>query len=120
MEEVEDEDCVYVEEFPKACQAGATFGDGPMIFQKIRDDQVMNGDEILGPFENDDEWELAKWLIKNVGHNQMEAFLKLPIVSNGNSNPRESLILFIRFKALALPIRPKLIFSRRSTICRGV
>ncbi|KAJ7447660.1 hypothetical protein FB451DRAFT_1535820, partial [Mycena latifolia] len=62
-------------------QAGATFGKGPTTFQTIRDDQILQGAEILGPFENDDEWELAKWLIKNVGHNQMEAFLKLPIIN---------------------------------------
>ncbi|KAF8193195.1 hypothetical protein K438DRAFT_1589717 [Mycena galopus ATCC 62051] len=80
IEEVEDEDYIYVEDFPKESQAGATFGDGPTTFQKIRDDQVLDQDEILGPFESDEEWELAKWLIKNVGHNQMEAFLKLPII----------------------------------------
>ncbi|KAJ7193265.1 hypothetical protein GGX14DRAFT_593074 [Mycena pura] len=81
MEEiVDEEDCLYFEDFPKEDQAGATFGKGPTTFQGIRDDQVLQGAEILGPFESDDEWELAKWLIKNVGHNQMEAFLKLPII----------------------------------------
>ncbi|KAJ6612021.1 hypothetical protein B0H10DRAFT_1808397 [Mycena sp. CBHHK59/15] len=53
-----------------------------MTFQMIRDDQVLQGAEVLGPFESDEEWELAKWLIKNVGHNQMEEFLKLPIAIN--------------------------------------
>jgi hypothetical protein len=81
IEEVVDEDFLFVEEFPEEGQAGATFGKGPTTFQSIRDDQVLRGAEVLGPFESDDEWELAKWLIKNVGHNQMEAFLKLPIVS---------------------------------------
>ncbi|KAJ6563240.1 hypothetical protein B0H10DRAFT_1843723 [Mycena sp. CBHHK59/15] len=83
MEEVEDEDSChfYVEEFPSNYQAGTTFGNGPMTFQMIRDDQVLQGAEVLGPFESDEEWELAKWLIKNVGHNQMEEFLKLPIIS---------------------------------------
>ncbi|KAL0562364.1 hypothetical protein V5O48_019723, partial [Marasmius crinis-equi] len=47
----------------------------------IRDDQVLRGDEIYGPFESEAEWELARWLIKNVGHNATEEFLNLPIVS---------------------------------------
>ncbi|KAJ7815457.1 Zn-finger domain-containing protein [Mycena leptocephala] len=80
IEEVVDEDFLFVEEFPEEGQAGATFGKGPTTFQSIRDDQVLRGAEVLGPFESDDEWELAKWLIKNVGHNHMEAFLKLPII----------------------------------------
>lgn len=50
-------------------------------FEHIRDDQILTGCEVLGPFADEEEWELAKWLIKNVGHNQTEAFLKLPIVS---------------------------------------
>ncbi|PBK87099.1 hypothetical protein ARMGADRAFT_939452, partial [Armillaria gallica] len=33
-----------------------------------------------GPFKDDEEWELAKWLIHNVGHNAAEEFLKLPII----------------------------------------
>ncbi|KAJ7749142.1 hypothetical protein B0H16DRAFT_1847253 [Mycena metata] len=80
IEEVVDEDFLYFQDCPAEHQAGATFGKGPTTFQAIRDDQVLRGAEVLGPFESDDEWELAKWLIKNVGHNQMEAFLKLPII----------------------------------------
>lgn len=80
-EVVDEENFWFVEEFAEEAQAGATFGKGPTTFQAIRDDQVLRGAEVLGPFASDDEWELAKWLIKNVGHNQMEAFLKLPIVS---------------------------------------
>ncbi|KAF7359613.1 hypothetical protein MVEN_00685100 [Mycena venus] len=81
IEEVEDEDeSEYFDGFPEDSQAGATFGEGTTTFQTIRDDQVLNGSEILGPFQSNEEWELAKWLIKNVGHNQMETFLKLPII----------------------------------------
>ncbi|KAJ7314250.1 hypothetical protein DFH08DRAFT_716947 [Mycena albidolilacea] len=52
------------------------------MFEHIRDDQILTGCEVLGPFADEEEWELAKWLIKNIGHNQTEAFLKLPIVSS--------------------------------------
>ncbi|KAH9933838.1 uncharacterized protein B0H18DRAFT_819413, partial [Fomitopsis serialis] len=49
-------------------------------FERIRDDQILHGSEIYGPFADEEEWELAKWLIKNIGHTQAENFLKLPIV----------------------------------------
>jgi hypothetical protein len=71
----------FEEPFPSKYMAGATYGRAKTMFEHIRDDQVLNGYEILGPFAEEEEWELAKWLIKNVGHNQAEAFLKLPIVS---------------------------------------
>ena len=70
----------WIESFPEQKQAGATFGEARHLFEVIHDEQVLCGDEIWGPFENEEEWELAKWLIKNVGHNQTEEFLKLPIV----------------------------------------
>ncbi|KAJ6606839.1 hypothetical protein B0H10DRAFT_2166969 [Mycena sp. CBHHK59/15] len=36
---------------------------------------------ILGPFRDDDKWQLAKWLIKHVGHMATEEFLNLSIIS---------------------------------------
>ncbi len=53
---------------------------GKTAFEKIEDSQVLQYGEVLGPFKDDEEWELAKWLIKNVGHTQADSFLKLPIV----------------------------------------
>ena len=35
----------------------------------------------MGPFEDEDEWQLAKRLIQNIGQKQTDVFLKLPIVS---------------------------------------
>ncbi|KAK0451956.1 Zn-finger domain-containing protein [Desarmillaria tabescens] len=34
----------------------------------------------VGPFTDEEEWELAEWLLKNVGQMQAEAFLNLPIL----------------------------------------
>lgn len=84
VEDVVDEDELdyYLREFPSEKEAGAVFGeDARTLFHAIRDDQILKGDEILGPFRDDGEWQLAKWLIKNVGHTQADIFLKLPIVS---------------------------------------
>ncbi|KAF9470187.1 hypothetical protein BDN70DRAFT_845947, partial [Pholiota conissans] len=40
----------------------------------------MSGGSV-GPFRNEDEWGLARWLVKNAGHTQIESFLKLPIIN---------------------------------------
>ncbi|KAJ7483023.1 hypothetical protein B0H11DRAFT_2232041 [Mycena galericulata] len=72
----------FEEPFPLDRKAGATYGHSKTTFEHIRDDQILTGCEILGPFADEEEWELAKWLIKNVGHNQTEAFLKLPIITD--------------------------------------
>lgn len=51
------------------------------MFERVQDEEILKEGEVLGPFKNEGEWELAKWLIKNIGHTQTEAFLQLPIVS---------------------------------------
>lgn len=80
----EEDDGIWVESFPSNKNAGGIFGEAQTSFQSIRDDQVLRGAEIWGLFRDEDEWELAKWLIKNVGHNQAEEFLKLQAVSYDN------------------------------------
>ncbi|EED77474.1 predicted protein [Postia placenta Mad-698-R] len=62
--------------------AGLTYGEAKLLFQAIHDEQVLQGADVFGPFESEEEWDLAKWLIKNVGHTQAEKFLKLPIIRN--------------------------------------
>ncbi|KAJ3487506.1 hypothetical protein NLI96_g3483 [Meripilus lineatus] len=76
----EEDDGIWVESFPSNKNAGGIFGEAQTSFQSIRDDQVLRGAEIWGLFRDEDEWELAKWLIKNVGHNQAEEFLKLQAI----------------------------------------
>ncbi|KAJ8079817.1 hypothetical protein PM082_016639 [Marasmius tenuissimus] len=88
VKDVPDEE-VFIDMFPREKEAGKTFGQGTTAFQQIRDEQVLRGDEIYGPFEDEAEWELAKWLIKNVGHNATEEFLDLPIVSNLSSSEKK-------------------------------
>jgi len=82
--EIEDIDAPrkrWRESCPDEREAGAGHGRGKTPFEHIRDDQILKGAEVLGPFKDDAEWELAKWLIKNVGHTAADTFLKLPIVS---------------------------------------
>jgi len=71
----------WKESYPGKHRAGATRGYQKTSFERIRDEEVLTGAAVWGPFRDEEEWELAKWLIKNVGHTQAENFLKLPIVS---------------------------------------
>jgi hypothetical protein len=50
-------------------------------FEMAREEQKKNGDSPWAPFKDEEEWELAQWLITNVGQNATDKYLKLPIVS---------------------------------------
>ena len=79
--EDEDEESVYyVEEFPMNLGAGAVLGEEVLFFEKIRLGQVNNGTSQWAPFEDQDEWKLAEWLIGNIHQKQTDAFLNLNIV----------------------------------------
>ncbi|KAL0062695.1 hypothetical protein AAF712_010390 [Marasmius tenuissimus] len=86
IEDVADEDeqphTCFMESYPGA--SGLVYpGDrGRTRFEQIRDDQILKGEEILGPFQDSDEWEFAKWCIKNVGHNATDELLRMPMISN--------------------------------------
>ncbi|KAJ6464432.1 hypothetical protein C8R45DRAFT_840248 [Mycena sanguinolenta] len=69
--------------FGPAHGAGATYGGVQKTsFELIRDAEILKPGMVLGPFRDNDEWELAKWMIKHIGHTATEEFLKLPIISD--------------------------------------
>jgi hypothetical protein len=82
----------YIEEFPKETLAGATWGTSQTLFESLNEEQKKERNSHWGPFEDEDEWELAEWLIQNVGQKQTDAFLKLPIVRIFCSKSRTTLI----------------------------
>ncbi|EPQ50020.1 hypothetical protein GLOTRDRAFT_51190, partial [Gloeophyllum trabeum ATCC 11539] len=43
-------------------------------------EQEEQGESLWGPFDDADEWELARWLVKNVRQTQTDEFLKLGII----------------------------------------
>lgn len=75
----------WVEEYPDEMLAGAPCGNAeeiiPTKFDTIKHNQELNGQSVWGPFDDEEEWELARWLIQNVGQTKTDEFLKLPIVS---------------------------------------
>src|SRR5882762_864541 len=55
--------------------------DSPEVGRYTQEDQKLEGLEPEAPFADEEEWELVKWLMKNVGQTKADDFLKLPIVS---------------------------------------
>ena len=50
-------------------------------FETVQEEQKKTGDNPWAPFTDEEEWELAHWLITNVGQNATDKYLKLPIVN---------------------------------------
>ena len=78
------ESAYYIQEFPPNLGAGAVWGEEVPFFEKLwqEPEQVQNGSSRWGPFDDQNEWELAQWLIRNIGHNQTNSFLNLNIVTS--------------------------------------
>ena len=70
-------------EFPikEGLKAGHAYRFGTTIFRSTQDDLIKKYGKVLGPFLDESEWELAKWMVKNVGQGQADTLLKLSIVS---------------------------------------
>ena len=80
VEEVDDEETYprYAKEFPTSAKV---FGDGKTAFEEIFREQTVKGESPWAPFADKDEWELVRWLVKNVNQQATEEFLKNPGVS---------------------------------------
>ena len=80
-EEGTDEGGRYIENMAEEYMAGATWGDCKPLFESLDEEQKRVGGNRWAPFADEDEWQLAEWLIRNVGQKQTDSFLKLSIVS---------------------------------------
>jgi hypothetical protein len=78
---VERDGARYIENFPEEHLAGATWGRCKPMFESLDEEQKRLGGSRWAPFKDEEEWQLAEWLIQNVGQKQTDIFLKLPIVS---------------------------------------
>lgn len=110
IEDVEDEydqqytgDSVrrFVESFPEDRNAGVPTSREKVQtkFEKLRDEMLELGggeDRIWEPFDDQEDWELAEWLVKSVGQTSIDEFLKLPIVSI-HDMPTEGLGMLTKF-----------------------
>jgi hypothetical protein len=78
VEEVEDEEAGgcrrWVQEFDGAAEE---LGEGKTLFEEIHERQEAMCEPPMAPFADEDEWELARWLMKNVTQTATEEFLKM-------------------------------------------
>ncbi|KAJ7225087.1 Zn-finger domain-containing protein [Mycena rebaudengoi] len=82
VEEVVDDDDPqnfgrFPEPFPKP--AGTPLRRGETLFEQMRSQQKQAGTDEFAPFQGSDEWDLARWLSKNVSQTATDEYLQLPI-----------------------------------------
>ncbi len=80
MEEVEDEDSCNRYPFGYSAGAAEALGTGESIFQALLKEKNASGQLPWAPFANQDEWELAEFLMKRMNKQSIEEFFDLPIV----------------------------------------
>ncbi|KZT18788.1 hypothetical protein NEOLEDRAFT_1079352 [Neolentinus lepideus HHB14362 ss-1] len=51
-------------------------------FERILREQQERGAGVFDPFKDEEEWQLARWLVTHVGQTATDSFLKLPIIRN--------------------------------------
>ncbi|KAF8870084.1 hypothetical protein BD779DRAFT_1456037 [Infundibulicybe gibba] len=83
LEEVDDIDAPpklqrYIEPFPRPVATPVRTSKEKTKFEILLENQIRNGTDQWAPFANQEEWELAVWLMKNVGQTSTDEFLKLP------------------------------------------
>ena len=75
------QDEVWIDNYDEERLAGATGEPCKTSFQFHRDQQKAAGLEPWSPFETEDEWELAQWLVSaGVSQKKIDALLKLKMV----------------------------------------
>ncbi|KAJ7725295.1 hypothetical protein DFH07DRAFT_758708 [Mycena maculata] len=84
VEEVEDEDARWVQDYPEEKEAGVPLEKCKTFFEKYRADQKREGHAPWYPFESKEEWELARWLMTSgLSQKKTDEFLKLKSVREG-------------------------------------
>ncbi|KAJ7760106.1 Zn-finger domain-containing protein [Mycena maculata] len=93
VEEVPDESdpenfSRFVEPFEDAeagrAPAGKPLRPGRTLFERMQAQQETEGTTEFSPFLDGEEWDLAKWLAKNVNQTATDEYLALPIVKKAN------------------------------------
>ncbi|KAL0568476.1 hypothetical protein V5O48_013508 [Marasmius crinis-equi] len=88
IEEIEDEDVAtrtrdlrWIEDFESG--AGATFGTSKTVFEDIRSEQRQTNSVACTPFEDEDEWDVIRWLVlSGASLAKVDEFLRLPVIRN--------------------------------------
>ncbi|KAI6017027.1 hypothetical protein EDC04DRAFT_2870151 [Pisolithus marmoratus] len=66
---------------PKSrCLAAQILGSQPTVFKEMEKDEFKHCGGQWSPFQSEEEWDLAHFLMKNVGQTKIDEFLKLSLV----------------------------------------
>ncbi|KAJ7880813.1 hypothetical protein B0H14DRAFT_3764554 [Mycena olivaceomarginata] len=107
VEEVEDEDERYVQDFPEHFEAGKGMDECKTYFETLRDNQKAEGSAPWYPFESEEEWELAQWLITSgLSQTKTDDYLKLNVVCERIKPSFSNNSAFLKFVD-ALPSGPQ-------------
>ncbi|KAH7904195.1 Zn-finger domain-containing protein [Hygrophoropsis aurantiaca] len=109
VEEVEDEDAVpmggrFYEKYPRA--TASVLREGKTSFEAYNTYQHNSQQHIFGPFDDEDEWTLGKWMMENLGQTRIDEFLKLPITRNRTKTSFHNSRAFLQ-KVDQLPTGPQ-------------
>jgi len=63
----------YGEPFPNPAGRPIDNSRRPTVFDQMQAEFPLN-DGTCGPFRNEDEWELAEWMVKTLGKGEIDAF----------------------------------------------
>ncbi|KAI6010391.1 hypothetical protein BKA83DRAFT_4068620 [Pisolithus microcarpus] len=74
--------------FTKAFEgvAAKILGSRKTLFESWEEAEALDDDSMWAPFRDEEEWELARFLMKNIGQNKTDEFLKLGMVRSGVRN----------------------------------
>ena len=83
LDETLAEKCRFVEPAPEELAAGAPISmeKRKTEFENTRNTNEKEGMSAWYPYHSEEEWRMAEWLVTTVGHNSIDDFLKLSIVS---------------------------------------
>ncbi|KIJ36119.1 hypothetical protein M422DRAFT_261445 [Sphaerobolus stellatus SS14] len=76
-------DSMMLQEFPSEYEAGKRRGTRQTRWERMRDDRVSGHKDRWGGFEDQEQWELARWMMKSgLSQGEIDKFLKLSITQN--------------------------------------
>lgn len=67
----------FVQPYPPEYRAGKALQRGQTAFSKLKKKQKGEGKSIWEPFASREKWEVAQWLMENVGQTSTDTFLKI-------------------------------------------
>ncbi len=95
VEEVEDIEAgglpkrPWVGEYPEVARVGEALRQATTIFEELREKRRTAGTSHFAPFDDREEWELAKWLMTSgLSQEAIDEYLTLPIVRQHASTSR--------------------------------